>query len=418
MSTPGLFAQRRFHGFGRSLLEPTSRTPDWQEIQGNSWAQLREGVCAEAENQSGVYGMLDDDDQLLYVGKSKQLRTRLLSYFRAKDPQEKAHRILDRTRTIVWEETSDEFCALLRELELIRRFQPPMNVQGQPQRQRRVFLCLGRSPAPYFYLSKELNRRTLAHFGPFRPGLRLQEVVRHLNNCFQLRDCSDSQPLQFADQQQLFPILQTPGCLRYEIGTCSGPCMAAVTRKQYEKRILKAQAFLHGLDEGILEQIEKKMTAASVACQFEKATVLRDKMIDLRWIKRHLKRLDTARQHFSFIYNTTDTKSARKARWIYLHRGQVVAVLPAPRGPRQAETAFEQLYQTYGDPTSEQSKSPEPMGPASGIHDDIDALWLAVRWFNQNPEELQQTLTPLEALNHCQERLQKTKRFVVPKKPK
>src|SRR5262249_59495239 len=96
--------------------------------------------------------MLDANDTLIYVGKAKELRARLLSYFRGRSRDPKAGRILEPTQTVVWEHAASEFAALLRELELIRRWRPRFNVQGQPHRRARTFICLGRRPAPYAFL--------------------------------------------------------------------------------------------------------------------------------------------------------------------------------------------------------------------------------------------------------------------------
>ena len=93
--------------------------------------------------------MLDRQGHLIYVGKAKLLRNRLLSYFRKGSRNEKAGRIIGRTGTVIWEPAPSEFHALIRELELIRRWRPGFNVLGIPGSERYVYFCLGRQPAPY-----------------------------------------------------------------------------------------------------------------------------------------------------------------------------------------------------------------------------------------------------------------------------
>src|SRR5919204_1285873 len=138
--------------------------------------------------QPGVYGMLDPGGRLIYVGKAKSLRARLLSYFRPRSRDPKAGRIVQEARYVVWERSADEFAALLRELELIRRWQPRHNVQGQPRRRRRVYVCVGRAPAPYAFLAGQPPRRALRCFGPVPGARRASESVRQVNNWFGLRD--------------------------------------------------------------------------------------------------------------------------------------------------------------------------------------------------------------------------------------
>src|SRR5262249_23946259 len=144
---------------------------------------------------------------LIYVGKAKSLRARLLCYFRPQSRDPKAGRIIADTRLIAWEPAPTEFSALLRELELIRRWQPRFNVQGQPRRRRRVLVCLGRGPAPYAFLGPHATKSVLAAFGPVPAGPRAREAVRRVNDWFRLRDCPQAQEMRFSDQQELFPVL-------------------------------------------------------------------------------------------------------------------------------------------------------------------------------------------------------------------
>src|SRR5206468_7403517 len=139
--------------------------------------------------------MIDKPGELLYVGKAKCLRARLLSYFRTRSRDPKAGRILQHARSIAWEIVPSEFAALLRELELIRRWQPRFNVKGQPRRRRRTYLCLGRRPAPHAFLSARPPATALVRFGPVPAGHRAGEAVRRVNDWFRLRDCPQAQPM-------------------------------------------------------------------------------------------------------------------------------------------------------------------------------------------------------------------------------
>src|ERR1700731_1903084 len=118
--------------------------PPLEAIHGHRPSRLREKVRKRCPRKPGVYGMVDATGELIYVGKAKCLRSRLLSYFRPNSRDPKAGRILGQTRTLVWEPAPNEFAALLRELELIRRWRPRCNVQGQPTRYRRTYVCVGR----------------------------------------------------------------------------------------------------------------------------------------------------------------------------------------------------------------------------------------------------------------------------------
>src|SRR5262245_54625630 len=116
-----LFGREPFTGFGPSRFIPIGHEPGVHRIKGSRSAKLKLGVRKQAPKRPGVYAMLDAVGRIIYVGKAKSLRSRLLSYFREKGRDPKAARILKRTRYLVWEHACDEFAALLRELELIQR---------------------------------------------------------------------------------------------------------------------------------------------------------------------------------------------------------------------------------------------------------------------------------------------------------
>src|SRR5262249_39842118 len=268
----------------------------------------------------GVYGMVDAHGELIYVGKAKSLRARLLGYFRPSSRDPKAGRIVARTASLLWEYCPSEFAALHRELELIRRCRPRFNVQGQPQGRRRPYVCLGREPAPYAFLSARPPARLLAQFGPVPAGEQVRQAVRRLNDWFQLRDCSQSQQMVFPDQTELFPVVRSAGCLRFEIGTCLGPCAGACARSSYRERVQAAHAFLAGTEKPPLEILEREMIAAAAAQAFERAAALRDKREALRWLADQLERLRTARQHYSFIYPVPGDHGPD--RWYLIHGGR------------------------------------------------------------------------------------------------
>ncbi len=139
-------------GFGPDALNPHAARPI-EAVGARNKRGLRAEIIRSCPRVPGVYGMLDRNGQLIYVGKSKSLRSRLLSYFADSSADEKGGRIIENTRAIQWETQPSEFASLLREQQLIRRFSPRWNTQGVPKRLRPVYLCLGRPPAAYFFVA-------------------------------------------------------------------------------------------------------------------------------------------------------------------------------------------------------------------------------------------------------------------------
>lgn len=381
----GLFPREAFTGFGTCPLDAGGLVRPTFCIQGRRPRTLRAGVRRDCPRLPGVYGMLDDQGELIYVGKAKSLRARLLSYFRPNSREDKAGKIIREARRLTWEIAPSEFSALLRELELIRRFQPRFNVQGQPRRQRRCYICVGRKPAPYVFVVTRPPRTAEAYFGPF-PGIsRTREAVRRLNDWYRLRDCPQKQTMIFADQAELFPMLLTPGCLRHDIGHCLAPCAAACSRQEYAYHVAAVLDFLQGTDTTPLEQLEREQLAAAEALQFERAAVLRDRQKALQWLFDHLQRLRQAVTQ-SFIYPVENHNGS--STWYLIHHGRVRAALAAPlttkgrmlQPPAEVEQSWariEEVYRSAGEPP--------------GL-EEIDAVLLVASWFRRHRQERHRVL--------------------------
>ena len=373
----GLFRREAFSGFGPCGLRGASAPLFTTRARGPR--KLRQAVREHGPRLPGVYGMLDAAGELIYVGKARSLRTRLYSYFRP-SRDEKAGKIIQEARGLVWEVASSEFAALLRELELIRRWQPRFNVQGQPRRQRRCYLCIGRRPAPHAFVASTPPRTALACFGPVPGARRAREAARRLNDWYRLRDCPQKQPMIFADQRELFPLQLTPACIRHDIGNCLGPCAAACTQPDYAFNVQAVRDFLAGKDDSPVQAIERDMNAASVALQFERAAELRDRLDSLRWLGRHLERLRQAVRH-SFVYPVTGHDGT--VIW-YLLRAGLVRAAVEPGGDEAARhhalTALETVFEggtSVGGPT--------------GL-EEVDGVLLVAGWFARHRDERQRVL--------------------------
>ena len=127
-----------------------------------------------------------------------------MSYFSRKQIYEKSGEILRDTRSIVWEPTTSEFAALIRELHLIRMWRPKWNVTDRPRNLNPKYLCIGRAPAKYLYLAGRPANEVTIWYGPLYRRRLLDPGIEALNDYYQLRDCSQKQPLRFRDDRTLF----------------------------------------------------------------------------------------------------------------------------------------------------------------------------------------------------------------------
>ncbi|MSQ93052.1 MAG: ethanolamine utilization protein [Gemmataceae bacterium] len=375
-----LFQESKFVDFGPSAYLPAGGVIRTTRVEGAKPSVLRSEVKLLAPQQPGVYGMLDRDDQLIYVGKAKNLRTRLQSYFRKKGRPAKAGRIIAHAKSILWEVVPSEFASLLRELELIRRWRPRWNVQGQPLRRRLAFICLGKAPAPYLFLARKIGPQVQAAFGPITMGPTALEAVRRLNDGFLLRDCPQPQEMIFPDQGELFPGVRPVGCLRLEIGTCLAPCTGTCTRSVYDRQARRARDFLSGKDLGLLQQIQSEMQTAAAAQQFERAAVLRDRVDVLTWLADRLARVRKAQAEMSFIYPVAGT-------WYLIHGARTVGVLTPPLDEATRKTARTTLEAIYRGRTG-----------LLDSYEHADGMMVVMQWFRKHPGERKRCLTPAEAM--------------------
>lgn len=385
-----LFPVDTFDGFGPTVARPADFAPELGRVRSRKQQRLRTGVREAAPKRPGVYGMLGRYGDLIYIGKAKSLRARLMSYFReSRDP--KAGRILRNTHTLVWETVSDEFGALVRELELIRRHRPRLNVLGQPGRLRYCYVCLGRAPAPYAYVSRSPTGKDLGVYGPFTSAGRAGLAVRRLNDWYRLRDCSQAVAMHFADQSELFPAERSPGCLRYEIGTCSGPCAGTCTRNGYGAQVRAAKRFLEGTDARPLSDLSSKMVQAADGMEFERAAAYRDKLSELEWLAEKLSWLRNARAENTFVYPLIGADG--RTVWYLIHRGRVRGACFEPKCSRSATAARLLLNDVFAaDP-----------GPGV-IPGQVDHVLLVSGWFRKYPVERAGLMTPSQATDQSRAR--------------
>jgi len=345
-------------------------------------AEMLARVKAEARDLPGVYEMRSADGEIIYVGKSKRLRTRLLSYFRAAYPAEKGARILREAASLQWEYVPTEFASLLEELTRIKRYRPRLNVAGKRDGRHFAFIRVARGKADSFRVVRGPgNDEGGVFFGPFHGAVQLAESLRELNDALGLRDCALDHPMYFADQRDLFSMApRTPGCIRYEIGKCLGPCVAAVRRDEYAERFALAQAFLEGANDVPVAALKRAMDEASARLEFERAASLRDKVERLESLRAQFARLRFAVESLSFVYTPLAVHGDDVS--YVIRRGRVRAVEPAPRTAEQRRAFDARVSRIFA-----------PMERTDGTvpSHEIDELLLVSSWFTRFPEEFERT---------------------------
>jgi excinuclease ABC subunit C len=345
--------------------------------QPRSPTELRADVRAGCENRPGVYRMLGPGDEVLYVGKSVRVRTRLMSYFRA-DRGDKAADIISNTHRIDWEYTPGDFAALLLEMRSIQQWRPPFNVEHKRDRVF-CFVKLTREEAPRLLVVREVLDDGAIYFGPFRGPQRVREVVREIRDLLELRDCAASTRMRFADQLDLFGADPQPLCMRADVRKCIAPCAGRCTKAEYSAQVELARRFLDGDADIPLTILRKRMDAAADRLQFEYAGELRDRMHRLEDARAELVSLRGFIESLSFVYEVPGHAGDNRA--YIIRRGSIREERPAPKDDVEREALTERARRLL-----QRRETYARVAPTQAAE-----ILLLARWFRLRPHELQRT---------------------------
>ncbi|MGH8427411.1 MAG: excinuclease ABC subunit UvrC [Gammaproteobacteria bacterium] len=231
---------------------------------------------ARAARGSGIYRFYDTSERLIYVGKARDLRRRLSSYFGRRPASAKVAAMLRQLARIELTRTANEVEALLLESTLIKRHRPRYNV-----------LLRDDKSYPYIRMEEGLGFPRLAFYrGPRRAGTRLfgpypnagaaRATLTELQRVFRLRNCTDRYFLN-----------RTRPCLQYQIERCSAPCVGYIGEGDYARDLTHAVDFLEGRDESVIGDMGERMESASAALEYEQAARIRDQIQRLRQVRAH-----------------------------------------------------------------------------------------------------------------------------------
>lgn len=389
---------KAFDGFGPSILAaPTRGRLQSHEIPPER-LDARKMLRSECPIEPGVYGWLDPNGQLIYVGKSKTLRRRLLTYFAKTPSDRKMLRIRQHSHQLVWEPVSHELLALIREQELIYRWRPEFNSQGQPTRMQPAFICLGKGAAPNAFLARRLSAKAGRSYGPISGTNRLRDAALSLNMAFRLRDCADKTGFRFNDQRTLFEDPVPAGCIRFELNSCDGPCAGFCSSATYQQNVNRAIDFLEGRDRSILSELESRMHAAAAISAFERAAMLRDYRDSLVWLDRRLSALRIAEQQLNGVLQI-ETRS-NKTAWLVLKAGRIVLSGSMPRSAERAAAAAAKLTRI--------SRQRRQL-PSNLL--EMNLQLIVTSWLQKNPQLKKQLMRFSRAIEYCQNRIENPARL-------
>ncbi|WP_082069525.1 MULTISPECIES: excinuclease ABC subunit UvrC [Vibrio] len=225
-------------------------------------------------HQPGVYRMYNADAVVIYVGKAKDLKKRLSSYFRKKVDSEKTRALVSNIAKIDVTVTHTETEALILEHNYIKQYLPKYNVLLRDDKSYPYIYVSGHKH-PRVSLHRGAKKRKGEYFGPYPDSGAVRETLHLLQKIFPVRQCEDT---VYANR--------TRPCLMYQIGRCAGPCVSSVISDQeYADLVNYLRLFLQGKDNQVLELLVSKMEDASVALRFEDAARFRDQIQAIRRVQ-------------------------------------------------------------------------------------------------------------------------------------
>lgn len=255
---------------------------------GSEAAPKTDSPARDLPGAPGIYRMIGRGESLLYVGKAKNLRERVGSYFRpGADHTPKIREMVRRIKRVEVEETGSELGALLLESRLIKEHQPKYNTAGKRLR-RYGFIRLDLTDAfPRVEYASEVQPDGAEYYGPFRNRDAAQMLVETIDHLFKLREC----------KEPLTPKENVVPCFYHQIYRCGAPCAELQTLMEYRTEVERVRTALSGGEEGIVGMLGERMERHAANLEFEEAAALRDRIAELRrvfvWKRRVAESINT-----------------------------------------------------------------------------------------------------------------------------
>jgi excinuclease ABC subunit C len=264
----------------------------------------------------GSYQFKDSEGRVIYVGKARSLRSRVMSYFQPTyllTPKTQA--MVANATSVEWITVGSDVEALILEFNLIKEHQPRYNVRLRDDKSYPMLALTTSDEWPRVTVVRGKQRRGVRYFGPYPHASAVRETLDLLQRSFPLRSCSDA---KFGRQQRL----ERP-CLLFHIERCSGPCISAVTKERYAEVTEEMTRFLRGDTSAVVKRLEREMTEAASALEFELAARTRDRLEAVRKVIERQEIVSAPSENFDVIGYVDDEIEAT-AQIFRVRRGRIV----------------------------------------------------------------------------------------------
>lgn len=230
-------------------------------------------ILKQLSTRPGVYRMLGTHGEVIYVGKARNLKKRVSSYFTRSNASPKTHRLVEQIHGIEFTVTHTEDDALLLENNLIKELKPRYNVLLRDDKSYPYIRLSETNEFPRLSFYRGEKRAQDRYFGPYPNAAAVRETLNQLQKLFKIRQCEDT-----------FFSNRTRPCLQYQIKRCTAPCVGLIDKEAYRSDVRHAIMFLEGKNREVIDELIQKMDQAAGRMDYEQAAYYRDQIASLRRI--------------------------------------------------------------------------------------------------------------------------------------
>jgi excinuclease ABC subunit C len=294
---------------------------------------------SNAPRGTGIYLMKDEHNNVIYVGKSKNLRTRVRSYLGGKDTRPMIPFLMSRVKDVEFIVTNSEKEALILENSLIKKHKPRYNVTFKDDKNYFNIRIDPREKFPRLQLVRRIKRDGARYFGPYSSSAAVKETLQFIQKVFPLRTCKDVE----------FNARHRP-CIEYEIKRCLAPCCNRIGSEEYEKIIKDAILFMDGHGNKLISRLKKRMITAANKLDFETATILRDRINAISATLEKQQAVSTAFKDQD-VFGLYRSKDQVQICLVFVRKGTILGTKQIPLWKVEADSAevLSSLLKQYYD---------------------------------------------------------------------